>query len=103
MLALPAIPGLHGRGVMVDLGDRGGNAGHLFKSFGREGKIEDINGMVCQVGHVPRLAVVHRPIGGSVAEMTPGSISGTEAVQTVGVIKNANRHVSSAAAVRRAG
>jgi hypothetical protein len=26
----PAAPGLHGRGVVVDLGNRGGNARHLF-------------------------------------------------------------------------
>ncbi|MGB4062433.1 MAG: hypothetical protein WBK19_01265 [Azonexus sp.] len=80
--------------MMVDLGDRGSNRSHRFEKFRRKREIEDEYCVAGNVGQRPRLAVMHRPIGGCIAEMAPGSISGAEAIKAVGVVDNKNRGLS---------
>jgi hypothetical protein len=63
-----AAPGLHGRGVMVDLGDRGGDARHLFKPLWRKGEIENVDSVAGQIADVPGFTVMQRAIGGGFAK-----------------------------------
>ncbi|MFH1987372.1 MAG: hypothetical protein ABIK25_07075 [Pseudomonadota bacterium] len=80
--------------MMVDLGDRIGNGRHRFEKFRWKREIENENRVAGNVGQRPCFAMMHRPIGGRVAEMAPGSIGGAKSIQAVGVVENSNRSLS---------
>ena len=87
----PVAPRLASRGMMVDLDDRAGAPGHRLEHLGREGEVDDDHLVAGDFGHFPRLTVVHRPVGGAVAETQPGRIGGAEAVRAVGVVEDGDR------------
>ncbi|MFZ2972970.1 MAG: hypothetical protein WA049_10045 [Ferribacterium limneticum] len=80
--------------MMVDLRDRVGNGRHGFEKFRRKRKVEDEDRVAGDFGQRPRFAMMHRPIGGRIAEMAPGRIGGAKSIQAVGVVENRNRSLS---------
>ncbi|WP_226494859.1 hypothetical protein [Ferribacterium limneticum] len=80
--------------MMVDLGDRGSYRSHRFQKLRRKREIEDEYRVAGNRVQHPRLAVMHRPIGGCIAKLAPGSISGAEAIEAVGVVNNKNWRLS---------